>query len=100
MFLTLAMVLLPPVSYEYTLIHLYLPMMLLLLALIRACKANHPSMSQLAGLAALLVAMLPLGLLSGGTFLYAGEVQLAALLVVAAMTASASWGQESFRVDA
>ena len=94
------MVLLPPVSYEYTLIHLYLPMLLLLLALIRSARFDETPKPQLAGLAALLVAMLPLGLLGGGTFLYAGEVQLAALLVVVAMTASNPWEQKLQRAEA
>ena len=91
-FLSVAMILLPPVSYEYTIIHVYLTLLLLLITAITQLRAStgvHPSV--IYAICCLLCAMLPLGLLQGGTFLYAGEIQLAALLLFAFYTMRTAW---------
>ncbi len=91
-YLSAAMILLPPVSYEYTIIHLYLALLLLLItaiAQLRASTGVHPTV--IYAICCLLCAMLPLGLLQGGTFLFAGEVQLLALLLFAFFTTRAAW---------
>ena len=91
-FLSAAMILLPPVSYEYTVVHLYLPLLLMLLAaaapLRRSVVADR---SLLLTIGCTLGAMLPLGLLQGGNFLYAGVVQLIALLGVAFFATRSAW---------
>ena len=89
-FLTVAMVLLPPVSYEYTLTHLYLPLLLLLLTLLHQPPALT-CRTQLGAFGCFLFLMLPLGLLANGTFLLAGQLQAAALVLLAILTCAAPW---------
>ena len=92
-FLTCAMILLPPVSYEYTLVHLYLSLLLLLGISLRANEGQRSTETTtcLIAIAAILTAMLPLAILGGGSFLYAGQVQLVALLVLVWASLAQPW---------
>jgi hypothetical protein len=88
-FLSVAMICLPPVSYEYTIVHLYLPLLILLIALLQS--EYPPATSQYAALACFLFLMLPLALLSEGKFLLAGQLQAVALLTLAILSTLSPW---------
>lgn len=81
LFLTVGMILLPPVSYEYTLVHLYVPA--LLLAVTLAAGKTDRKRAGLYTLIALLFLLLPNDLLSVSTTFMPGQVQAIALLAVA-----------------
>jgi hypothetical protein len=91
-FLVAAMVCLPPVSFTYTLVHLYLPMLLLLAALTASAK---PAPTVLAALALLLFLMLPLVSLRGLTPLPTGPIQSFALLALLILCAITPWQDAS-----
>lgn len=95
-FLSAAMISLPPVSYEYTIIHLYLPMLLLLLVLLSADTADL-SRSHFAALGTLLFLTFPLGLLQNGQYLLAGQLQAFALACLAVCAAIAPWTRPETR---
>ena len=95
-FLSTAMILLPPVSYEYTVVHLYLPLLLMLTAATAQLHFRRLTSDGLvSAITCVLCAMLPLGLLQGGNFLYAGVVQLLALLLLVFFSTRAPWEMPS-----
>ena len=81
LFFTIAMVLLPPVSYEYTLVHLYVPALLLAVALAKG--GATPTRAGFWLLAALLFLLLPANVLSLGATAMRGQLQGLALLAAA-----------------
>jgi hypothetical protein len=86
-FLVAAMVCLPPVSFTYTLVHLYLPMLLLLGTL--TITTNRPPPTALGALSLLLFLMLPLPALNALAPVPTGPIQsfaLFALLILCALT--------------
>jgi len=86
-FLVAAMVCLPPVSFNYTLVHLYAPLLLLLCAL--ATQRQRPPASAALALALLLLLTLPLVSLNVLHALPTGPLQsiiLLALLITAALS--------------
>jgi hypothetical protein len=86
-FLTTAMVSLPPVSFNYTLVHLYLPMLLLLAAL-TAARTNPTAALTLALILSL---MLPLIALSIIHPIPAGPIQSFTLLAILILCAITPW---------
>jgi hypothetical protein len=90
-FLVAAMVCLPPVSFTYTLVHLYLPMLLLLGAL--AASTKPPT--ALAALALLLFLMLPLVSLRVLTPITTGPIQSFALFALLILCAITPWQDAS-----
>lgn len=94
-FLTGAMVALPPVSFNYTLVHLYLP---LLLAISAAAAPRAPA-STLLALALLLFLMLPLASLWAISTVPTGLTQSVALLALMLLSAATPWPGNS-RMDA
>jgi len=97
-FLVTAMVSLPPVSFTYTLVHLYLPMLLLLCALI-AFRTRPPATAILA-LALLLFLMLPLMSISVFQPLPTGPIQSCALLILLLLCTLQAWPETSIVADA
>lgn len=97
-YLSVVMILLPPVSYEYTIVHLYLPLLLLAFALLHLCNQDEYRIapSQWLAFTCLLLAMVPVGMLANGRFPYAGVLQLAALLAVAGAAATSPWPLNDF----
>ena len=99
LFLTIALVLLPPVSYEYTLVHLYAPAALLVLyAFNHAAGARRPETpgtpiepSLLLALACFVVLALPINLFVFRGTLYAGQIQILPLLLLAILAARYPW---------
>jgi hypothetical protein len=87
LFLTVAMVALPPVSFNYTLVHLYLPMLLLLSA-VATPRAPAPA---IAAFALLLLVMLPLASLWVFAPLPTGLMQSGALLALLLLSALTAW---------
>jgi hypothetical protein len=88
-FLVAAMVCLPPVSFTYTLVHLYLPMLLLLAALTASTKPAPPT--ALAALALLLFLMLPLVSLTVLIPIPTGPIQALVLLALLILCAINPW---------
>jgi hypothetical protein len=94
-FLTVAMVALPPVSFNYTLVHLYLPLLLV----ISSVAAPRAPATAMAALALLLFAMLPLASLWAITTMPTGLMQAAALLALMLLSTATPWPGNS-RMDA
>jgi hypothetical protein len=94
-FLTVAMVSLPPVSFNYTIVHLYLPMLLLLSAV---AMPRTPATAK-AAFALLMFVMLPLAALWVFGPLPTGLMQSAALLALMLLSAVTAWPTNS-RMDA
>lgn len=93
-FLVAAMVSLPPVSFDYTLVHLYLPMLLLLGAL--ATSRTRPPATAIAAFALLLFLMLPLVSVSVISPLSpTGPIQAFALLALLTLSALTPWPETS-----
>jgi hypothetical protein len=92
-FLVAAMVCLPPVSFTYTLVHLYLPMLLLLGALLTTAKPPPPT--AMAALALLLFLTLPLVSLRVLTPIPTGPIQSFALLALLVLSAVTPWQDAS-----
>jgi hypothetical protein len=88
-----AMVSLPPVSFTYTLVHLYLPL-LLLMGVLGACRTTPPP-TALAVLALLLFLLLPLMALQalhiGPPAWPTGPLQSCALLAALVLTSLTAW---------
>ncbi len=105
-FLTVCFILLPPVSYEYTLVHLYPPAALLFLYAVAAGQAS-PSppaspapkpgnlRSLIWALGCLLVLFLPINLFVLHGLLFAGQAQILPLLLLAALAAIHPWSNPS-----
>ena len=98
-FITVGFTLLPPVSYEYSLVHLYAPAALLLLSCIipagdpeRNAGSSRPS---IAALACLAVLFLPINLFVVRGLLYAGQIQALLLLLLGALAAAHPWPRPS-----
>jgi hypothetical protein len=89
-FLVAAMVCLPPVSFTYTLVHLYLPMLLLLGALLSTRNSSTP-ITPTAALALLLFLMLPFAAISAVTAMPTGPIQACALLAVLVLCTLQPW---------
>ena len=85
-FLSVAMVLLPPVSYVYTLVHLYVPSVFV--AVLLAGEGNQPSRTGLVALAAMLFLLLPPDVLTLSASFLPGQVQAVALLALAGLACS------------
>ena len=94
-FLTVAMVALPPVSFDYTLVHLYLPLLLV----ISAAAAPRAPATTLVALVLLLFLFLPLASLWVVTTWPTGLMQAAALLALMLLSAATPWPGNS-RIDA
>jgi hypothetical protein len=103
-FLVVAMVCLPPVSFTYTLVHLYLPTLLLLAFLLVPTKESSrpqpsgaqrtavpPPTSAFAALALLLFLLLPLPALNALTPLPTGPIQSFALLALLVLCTLSPW---------
>jgi len=95
-FATVALVLLPPVSYEYTLVHLYVPAALVLLCCIppqtgAAPPHDHPPRSLPIAFACVLVLLLPINLFLFRGTLYAGQIQTIPLLLLGTLAALQPW---------
>ena len=88
-FLVAAMVSLPPVSFTYTLVHLYVPTLLLLAAL--ATFRTRPPATAIAALMLLLFLMLPIMSLSILTPLPTGPIQSCALFILLILTVLTPW---------
>jgi hypothetical protein len=93
-FCTVAMLLLPPVSYEYTLVHLYAVLVLILAAVFG--RNPHLTLDRIPRsltlcTAAILIALLPTFLLEEGKFVWDGLIQLGALLAVWVTAAWSPW---------
>lgn len=87
-FLLVLMVLLPPVSFTYTLVHLYLPVLLLLPVLVESSRCGHKvKAAQWIALCCLLLLLLPIDLL-GPLVRSAGKLQALPLL---ALLGAAAW---------
>ena len=90
-FLVVLTVVLPPVSFEYTLVHLYLPVMLLLVALLQRGQPSAASRNTaLVALGCFLALLLPIDLL-GPAAARAGQYQVAFLLALLGMSAWQPW---------
>ena len=90
-FLTVAMVALPPVSFNYTLVHMYLPMLLLVCAL----ATQRTSPTSFAALALLLFVMLPLASLRTVYPLPTGLMQSIALIGLMVLSCLTVWSGTS-----
>jgi hypothetical protein len=88
-FLTVAMVSLPPVSFTYTLTHLYLPIILLIAGY--SASRTMPLVTALATLALLLFLMLPIVSLNVIRPTPSGPLQSCALFAVLVLSAIAPW---------
>jgi hypothetical protein len=98
-FLIVCMVLLPPVSFEYTLVHLYLIAALLSLTLLgRSSLASPESSATLFALACVLMLLLPVNLFGPLTGI-AGQVQTIPLLCLAVAAAAWPWTELTQRPD-
>lgn len=97
-FLVTAMVSLPPVSFTYTLVHLYLPLLLLLGAV--ATFRKRPPATAIFALALLLFLMLPVMSLSVLQPLPTGPMQSCALLALLLVCAVQGWPEASIVADA
>ena len=84
LYLTVCTLLLPPVSYEYTLVHLYVPALLLavLLGVGGTTEGSAPTRAGRLAMATLLLLFLPSDLLSVSRTFLPGQVQALALLGV------------------
>ncbi len=98
LFLTLAFILLPPVSYEYTLVHLYAPAAVLVLYAFNHAANARPGApatpidrSLLLALACFVVLVLPVNLFVFHGILYAGQIQILPLLLLAVLAARYPW---------
>jgi hypothetical protein len=85
-FLVAGMVLLPPVSFEYTLVYLYLPLAFVLMVLVRSPDATG-SRAGLMALACLLAALLPVDLLGNTHTFFVGQLQVIPLLLLMCLAA-------------
>ena len=92
-FLVAAMVCLPPVSFDYTLVHLYLPMLLLLGAF--TTTRTRPPATAIAAFALLLFLMLPLASVSVLFPFPSGPVQAFALIAILILSALTPWPETS-----
>jgi len=95
-FLVVAMVSLPPVSYSYTLIHLYLPVVLFVAALLQT--RNAPATAKVA-LAILLFLLLPLIALSVWQNIPAGPIQSFGLLLLLPLAAISPWEDTTSKIS-
>jgi hypothetical protein len=93
LFLITAMVSLPPVSFNYTLVHLYVPLFLLLGALLTL--RTRPPATAFVAFMLLLFLMLPLGSLSVFTSIPTGPMQSCALLALILTCALIPWHLDS-----
>jgi hypothetical protein len=92
-FLSALMILLPPVSYEYTVVHMYLPLVLLTGVLLR--DDARLGWVRAGALFCLAAAMWPLSLVGDGSFAYAGVVEMVVLAAVAGLAAASAWTAEA-----
>lgn len=86
-FLVVAMISLPPVSFAYTLTHLMFPVLLV----IAAATTPRRTPTMILALALLLFLMLPLNALSALAAVPAGPVQAIALFLLLLLTATQPW---------
>lgn len=97
-FLIAAIVSLPPVSFTYTLVHLYVPLLFLLVAL--AGSRRQPPATAIMALVLLCFLMLPLmGLTALDATLPTGPAQSAALLCLLLLCAMQPWPEVSIVAD-
>jgi len=97
-FLVTAMISLPPVSFTYTLVHLYLPLLLLLGAL--TTFRTRPPATAILAVALLLFLLLPIMSLSVFQPLPTGPMQSCALLALLILCALQAWPEASIVADA
>jgi hypothetical protein len=99
-FLVTAMILLPPVSYEYTLVHLYVPLLLLLATLVwhSGESATAVSFTALGALACMLTMLLPVDLLGKAPVVLAGQLQVIPLVLLLCFAVAAPWTSETAAV--
>ena len=91
LFLSVAMVCLPPVSFDYTLVHLYVPFMLLLGALFAGSMRAQATTTT--ALLLLLVLFLPLAALNALVFVRSGLLQSVCLLLLLFVAIMQPWPQ-------
>jgi hypothetical protein len=94
-FLLAAMVCLPPVSFSYTLVHLYAPLLLVLCFL--ASSRTRPPATAILALAILLFLMFPLASLNTLQPLPTGPFQSVALLALLIVPAMAAWPESTLK---
>jgi len=92
LFLTVAMVSLPPVSYAYTLVHLYLPALLLLTYLLTS--RSKPPITATLALTILFFLFLPLCGLLPLMQIPDGPIQSVALMLLMPLTVLVPWHQQ------
>jgi hypothetical protein len=99
-FLVTAMILFPPVSYEYTFVHLYLPLLLLLATFVgyRGESATSASSVALGALVCMLILLLPVDLLGKAPVFFAGQLQVVPLLFLLGFAVAAPWTSEAAAV--
>lgn len=92
-FLVAGMVLLPPVSFEYTLVYLYLPLAFVLIALLRSPDgtSSRASWVELSALACLLAALLPADIFGKTHTFFVGQFQVIPLLLLMCLAAAIPW---------
>ena len=95
--LVVAMILLPPVSYDYTLLHLYLPWALLVLASLESRGHNVPGLTAAMACCALVFAPLSEFIVHGQS--YGGQVKAVALAALGFIALRKKW-PSSFDADA
>ena len=95
--LVTAMVALPPVSFTYTLVHLYVPLLLLLGAL--ATTRSRPNPTAVAALACLLFLMLPIVSLNAIQPFPTGPLQACALFALLVLCSLGPWTDTTLALD-
>ena len=101
-FLVAGMVLLPPVSFEYTLVYLYLPLAFVLMALVQNSDGTNSRESRggLIALACLLATLLPADIFGKTHTFFVGQFQVIPLLLLMCLAAAVPWGSTAADADA
>ncbi len=101
-FLVAGMILLPPVSYEYTLVHLFLLVPLLLAILLRFSGVEEAGQAKIAmgALACILCLLLPVDLYGTEHAFFAGQIQVLPLLLLMGLAVASPWGTLDLGIDA
>lgn len=100
LFVTICMVALPPVSYDYTLVHLYIPFALIVLAGIRAAQSGVALPGLKLALACFAVLFTPQLFLFYGDFNLNGVLKSAALIGLLVLLARNPWADPAWLADA
>jgi hypothetical protein len=99
LYMTICMVALPPVSYDYTLVHLYVPFALLVLAGIRAAQQDTPLPGFKPALACFVLLFTPQLCLFYGNFNLNGVLKSAAMIGLLTLLARHPWPDPEWPVS-